>query len=199
MNWLERQIHRATSKLLTVGAVPNCFWFHREKGGWRSPTETKFFNSHGARAAGVPNLILIYKGQTYALELRPEGGRLSPEQKSCQVLMREAGAIVETAYGLDQAIEQLAAWGLLRSDVKVGRERSAIMARSVCSLELSGRAAAALANANILTIGEVVARTDKELLAIPYFGRKSLFAIKEQLFKLGIALAPTSHNAARSD
>jgi len=190
MNRLERQIHRATCELLTIGAVPNCFWFLREKGGWRSPTETKFFDSDGVRAPGMPKLILIYMGQTYALELGPEGSRLTPEQKNCQVLMREAGAIVETAYGIDQAIEQLAAWGLLRSDVKVGRERSAIMARSVYSLELSSRAAAALVNANILTIGELVARTDKELLAISYFGRKSLFAIKEQLSKLGVALAP---------
>ena len=188
MNRLERQIHRATCELLTIGAVPDCFWFVREKGGWRSPREPKFLDS--VRAAGVPNLILIYMERTYALELLPEGGRLTPEQKSCHVLMREAGAIVETAYGVDQAIEQLAAWGLLRSDVKVGRERSAILARSIYSLELPSRAAAALVDAKIHMIGELVARTEKELLAVPNFGRKSLFAIKEQLSKLGIALAP---------
>ena len=190
MNRLERQIHRAMCELLTIGAVPNCFWFLREKGGWRSPTETKFFDSDGVCAAGLPTLILIYMGRIYALELRPKGARLTPEQKSCQGLMREAGAIVETAYGIEPAIEQLAAWGLLCSDMKVGRERSAILARSIHSLKLSSRAAAALVNAKILTIGELVARTDKELLTLPYFGRKSLFAIKEQVSKLGIALAP---------
>jgi len=105
-------------------------------------------------------------------------------EKSCQKLMREAGAIVETAYGIDQ----LAAWSLLRSDVKVGRERSSIMARSIDSLELSTLAAASLKSANILTIGESFATTDKELLALPRLGPKSLIAIRKQLCELGLGL-----------
>jgi hypothetical protein len=168
------------------GAVPNCCWFHRTNGKSRNFTEVEIFNSRGMRAAGVPKLILIYEGRTYALELMPERTQLTSQQKSCQKLMREAGAIVETAYGIDQAIEQLAAWSLLRSDVKVGRERSSIMARSIYSLELSTLAAAALVNANILTIGELFARTDKELLSLPRFGAKSLVAIKKQLCELGV-------------
>jgi len=187
MNRLENQIHRATGELLLGGAVPNCFWFH--VGGRGSPTMAKVFESLGF-GIGVPNLILIHKGKTYGLELKPEGGRLTAEQKNCHMLMREAGSYVETAYGIEQAIEQLAAWGLLRGDVKVGRERSDIMARSVGSFELSWRAAVALRNANILTIGQLVARTEKELLAIPYFGAKSLLEIKKKLSGLGVRLAP---------
>ena len=189
MNRLEQQIHRATGELLIGGAVPNCFWFHAANGGWGSPTKAKVFKSLGF-SVGVPILILIHKGKTYGLELKPEGGRLTPEQKNCHLLMREAGANVETAYGIEQAIEQLAAWGLLRSDVKVGRERSDIMARSVGSFELSPRVADALRNANILTIGQLVARTEKELLTIPYFGRKSLLDVKKKLSDLGVTLAP---------
>jgi len=126
------------------------------------------------RAVGVPKLILICEGRTYALELMPEGTQLTSEQKNCQELMREAGAIVETAYGIDQVIDQLVAWRLLRGDVKAD-----IMARTIYSLELSTLAATALKNANILTIGELIARTDVELLALARFGPKSLVAIRK--------------------
>lgn len=189
MNRLEQQIHRAVCELLIRGAVPNCFWFHLTSGGRERPSEAIIVELFGI-GGGVPKLILIHKGHTYGLELKPEGGQLSPEQKACHVLMREAGASVETAYGLEQAIEQLAAWGLLRTNVKVGKECSDIMASGINSLELSWRSEDALRKANIITIGQVMARTERELLAIPYFGRTSLFQIKKKLSELGVTLAP---------
>jgi hypothetical protein len=183
MNRLERQIYRATCEFLTLGAIPNCCWLHRTNGKSRNFTEVESINSRGMRAVGVPKLILICEGRTYALELMPEGTQLTSEQKNCQELMREAGAIVETAYGIDQVIDQLVAWRLLRGDVKAD-----IMARTIYSLELSTLAATALKNANILTIGELIARTDVELLALPRFGPKSLVAIRKQLCELGLGL-----------
>jgi DNA-directed RNA polymerase subunit alpha len=60
--------------------------------------------------------------------------------------------------------------------------------RSVHELELSVRAANCLKNANIKTIGDLVQRTESEMLRTKNFGRKSLNEIKEILSEMGLSL-----------
>jgi len=60
--------------------------------------------------------------------------------------------------------------------------------RSVEELELSVRSANCLKNANIGYIGELVQRTEQEMLKTKNFGRKSLNEIKEVLGEMGLAL-----------
>ena len=59
--------------------------------------------------------------------------------------------------------------------------------RSVDELELSVRSANCLQNANISYIGELVQRTEGEMLKTKNFGRKSLNEIKEVLASMGSA------------
>lgn len=60
--------------------------------------------------------------------------------------------------------------------------------RSVDDLELSVRSANCLKNANIRFIGELVVRSEAEMLKTKNFGRKSLNEIKEILTKMGLGL-----------
>lgn len=60
--------------------------------------------------------------------------------------------------------------------------------RSVDDLELSVRSANCLKNANIRYIGELVVRTEGEMLKTKNFGRKSLNEIKEILIEMGLGL-----------
>jgi DNA-directed RNA polymerase subunit alpha len=60
--------------------------------------------------------------------------------------------------------------------------------RSVEELELSVRSANCLQNANIHLIGELVQRTEAEMLKTKNFGRKSLKEIKEILTDMGLGL-----------
>lgn len=60
--------------------------------------------------------------------------------------------------------------------------------RSVDDLELSVRSANCLKNANIRYIGELVIRSEAEMLKTKNFGRKSLNEIKEILTKMGLGL-----------
>ena len=60
--------------------------------------------------------------------------------------------------------------------------------RSVDELELSVRSANCLQNANITLIGELVQRTEQDMLKTKNFGRKSLKEIKEILANMGLAL-----------
>ncbi len=72
--------------------------------------------------------------------------------------------------------------------------------RSVDELELSVRSANCLQNANIRFIGELVQKTEAEMLKTKNFGRKSLNEIKETLASLGLSLGMTIDNLpARKD
>jgi DNA-directed RNA polymerase subunit alpha len=60
--------------------------------------------------------------------------------------------------------------------------------RSVEELELSVRSDNCLKNANIATIGELIQKTEAEMLKTKNFGRKSLNEIKEILAQMGLSL-----------
>ena len=60
--------------------------------------------------------------------------------------------------------------------------------RSVEELELSVRSANCLQNASIALIGELVQKTEAEMLKTKNFGRKSLKEIKEILADMGLSL-----------
>lgn len=60
--------------------------------------------------------------------------------------------------------------------------------RSVDDLELSVRSANCLKNANIRYIGELVTRSEAEMLKTKNFGRKSLNEIKDLLSQMGLGL-----------
>ena len=60
--------------------------------------------------------------------------------------------------------------------------------RSVEELELSVRSYNCLKNANIATIGELIQKTEAEMLKTKNFGRKSLNEIKEMLAQMGLSL-----------
>lgn len=66
--------------------------------------------------------------------------------------------------------------------------------RSVDELELSVRSANCLKNANINLIGELVQRSEAEMLKTQNFGRKSLNEIKDILSEMGLTLGMKLEN-----
>ena len=66
-----------------------------------------------------------------------------------------------------------------------------LLSRSVDELELSVRSSNCLKNANIKTIGDLVVKSEAEMLKYRYFGRKSLNEIKEIISEMGLGLGMT--------
>jgi len=66
--------------------------------------------------------------------------------------------------------------------------------RKVDELELSVRSANCLKNDNIVYIGDLVQKTESEMLRTPNFGRKSLNEIKEVLSQMGLNLGMQIQN-----
>ncbi|MGB9597515.1 MAG: DNA-directed RNA polymerase subunit alpha C-terminal domain-containing protein, partial [Candidatus Poribacteria bacterium] len=80
--------------------------------------------------------------------------------------------------------------GYVEEDQEANEElekRKSYLSKPVAELELSVRAANCLAAANIITIKDLVTKTEQEMLKYRNFGRKSLNEIKEILNGMGLS------------
>jgi hypothetical protein len=110
----EQEIHRSLVQHLRLRAVPSLFWFHCPSGAYFGGKRQGAIMKGLGWIAGIPDLMLIHQSQPLGLELKREGGRLTVEQKHCMAALERAGATCAVAHGLDEAIDQLQGWGLLR-------------------------------------------------------------------------------------
>lgn len=109
----EQQIQRALFQHLALRAVPGAVAYHPFNGGFRKPVEAAIAKALGV-LPGIPDVAIVARGEPFFLELKAPGGRLSAAQVDCQERLANAGAHVATAIGIDAALDQLAAWQLLR-------------------------------------------------------------------------------------
>jgi DNA-directed RNA polymerase subunit alpha len=70
-----------------------------------------------------------------------------------------------------------------------------MLSKPIEELDLSVRSANCLKNANIRTLGDLVQRTEREMLSTKNFGRKSLDEIKDVLASLGLSFGMTRISA----
>ena len=76
----------------------------------------------------------------------------------------------------------------VRTDEQDDLEFNPLLLKKVDELELSVRSANCLKNDNIVYIGDLIQKTEAEMLRTPNFGRKSLNEIKEVLTTMGLHL-----------
>jgi len=76
---------------------------------------------------------------------------------------------------------------LVADEPSVDPELSEVLSKPIEELDLSVRSANCLKNANIRTLGDLVQRSEREMLSTKNFGRKSLDEIKEVLEGLGLS------------
>jgi VRR-NUC domain len=109
----EDAIQRAVFEHLAVRGAPRLFAFHPANGGYRRPIEAARLKGLGVRA-GVPDVIVIHRGQVFAIELKAERGRATDAQLQATEDIRAAGGHAQVCYGLDHALAVLEGWGLFR-------------------------------------------------------------------------------------
>ena len=96
-------------------------------------------------------------------------------------------------------LEQLSVFADLQGTDQPAAERSSpqvdpVLLRPVDDLELTVRSANCLKAENIYYIGDLIQRTETELLKTPNLGRKSLNEIKEVLASRGLSLGMKLEN-----
>jgi DNA-directed RNA polymerase subunit alpha len=79
-------------------------------------------------------------------------------------------------------------------ELETGLEFNPLLLKKVDELELSVRSANCLKNDNIVYIGDLIQKTEAEMLRTPNFGRKSLNEIKEVLSGMGLHLGMEVEN-----
>jgi DNA-directed RNA polymerase subunit alpha len=77
---------------------------------------------------------------------------------------------------------------VVHEDIRPELEFNAALLKKVDELELSVRSANCLKNDNIVYIGDLIQKSEAEMLRTPNFGRKSLNEIKEVLAQMGLHL-----------
>jgi VRR-NUC domain len=109
----EQQIQKSVFAHLKSRAVSGAFFWHPFSGGFRRPKEAAIYKGLGA-VAGLPDVMILHRGRLFCVELKAEGGRLSPAQEQTLIALRAAGATATHCHGLDQAIRILEGWNLLK-------------------------------------------------------------------------------------
>ena len=108
----EAAIHAAVCDHLRLRAKPDVLWLHPANGGTRDIREAARFKRMGV-LAGASDLLLWHRGNSFALELKSPGGRLSDAQLEFLARFNDAGGHGASAEGVDRAIACLECWGLL--------------------------------------------------------------------------------------
>ncbi len=144
----------------------------------------------------VDSLYSPVKKVSYKVENTREGQILNYDKLTMQVetdgSMRAEDAVALAARILQ---DQLAVFINFEEPKKAVEEKShpelafnAALLKKVDELELSVRSANCLKNDNIVYIGDLIQKTEAEMLRTPNFGRKSLNEIKEVLATMGLHL-----------
>ncbi|MQA65034.1 MAG: hypothetical protein GEU76_03900 [Alphaproteobacteria bacterium] len=107
----EHDLHRSVAEYLTVALPDDVYWFHPANEGKRTKWERGQFIKYGGKA-GVPDLVFVVGGQARFIELKAEGGYLSPAQKLTIEQIADAGAAVEVCRSILDVQETLEAWGV---------------------------------------------------------------------------------------
>jgi len=107
----EQALHQQVSRYLDVALPKTATWFHPANGGYRRKVEAKILKSMGVKA-GVPDLVIIWEGRAYFIELKAGTGKLTEHQVEMMRCLTGAGAGWRCCTSLDGVIETLEGWGI---------------------------------------------------------------------------------------
>lgn len=106
----EQRLHIAVINTLPLVA-PECFTWHTPNGGKRTPTEAAVFKALGV-VSGLPDLCVTWAiGRIGFIELKADGGALTPNQEAVHAKLKSMGFLVATARSVEEVLALLTAWG----------------------------------------------------------------------------------------
>jgi hypothetical protein len=110
----EAQLHAAVSDYLDV-ALPKTAWFTTFPLGGGGAIRGAQLKRRGTKA-GTPDVLIVYRGTPYFIELkRMKGGVVSEKQSECHVDLMAAGARVAICKSVEEVASVLRTWMPLRA------------------------------------------------------------------------------------
>ena len=116
-------------------------------------------------------------------------GSLTPEEA-----VAYSAKILKDQLSIFITFDEREAEEAISGESKEGEKLNENLLRSVDELELSVRSANCLKHANIRLIGDLIQKTEADILATKNFGKKSLNEIKEILADMGLSLGTKLEN-----
>lgn len=101
---------------LEQNARSELHWFAIPNGELRHHNVAMRLKAEGVKPGTADICILLEQGRSAWLELKAKGGRLSDEQRGFSARCGRLGHLWATVKTLQQAIEILKLWGVLRSN-----------------------------------------------------------------------------------
>lgn len=86
---------------LNSGAMPT------PDGERRFAANVWYAPGHAREQAGAPDLLVMYRGSAFAVEVKRAGGRQSPAQREFQAAWEQAGGWYMLASSLDDIVREL--------------------------------------------------------------------------------------------
>ena len=173
-------------------------------GTMRNLNETKTIGKIVLDASFSPVRRVSYQVESARVEQRTDldrlvvdvetNGVIAPEEavrQSARILVEQLTVFAALEGGVEPAIEPA---GIGLGGGARGPQIDPILLRPVDDLELTVRSANCLKAENIYYIGDLIQRTENELLKTPNLGRKSLNEIKEVLASRGLTLGMKLEN-----
>lgn len=120
MNRPEQSIHLAVAAQLRTRAYPGVVWWHTNNGSYLGKSRAHvgaIMKRLGVRA-GVADILALYRGKLFALELKGPKGRPTESQLEFMSDIQRAGGYGVVAEGVDEAVRCLEFWGLIRGRVQ---------------------------------------------------------------------------------
>lgn len=111
MNRPEQAVQRACVEFLRQCAPDGLAWSAINPVPAKSKSVAGISKAMGMKA-GIPDILLVWKGRAIFVEVKADGGRLSPAQRDCQAGLKLAGALVHTVKSLNEFIDFLGAAGI---------------------------------------------------------------------------------------
>lgn len=117
----ESELHKAVAKYLDLILCKGTWWTSIAHGNRGKPVRGALWKAQGAKK-GVPDILILHNGWCFWIELKAEGGRLSPEQATCHEAIVLSGGKVTVCRSVDDVAESLAEWGIKTRDLSPRRE-----------------------------------------------------------------------------
>jgi hypothetical protein len=111
MNRPEQDLQRACVAFLRQCAPEGLAWTSINPVPAKSKAVAGISKAMGM-LAGIPDLLMVWKGRAIFAEFKVDGGKLSPAQRDCHAGLMLAGALVATIRSLDEFIDFLATAGI---------------------------------------------------------------------------------------
>jgi hypothetical protein len=107
----EQALQKQVARYLDFALPKTATWFHPANGGYRRKAEARIFKGLGVKA-GVPDIVIIWEGRAYFIELKAGTNKLTEHQVNMMRSLTDAGAGWHCCTSLESVTETLDGWGI---------------------------------------------------------------------------------------